>query len=92
MISCVAGFGLGAAIGLFSASLGDTDLQNQTIKTVFLNMKTQTLSQVEKICHLRLHVFNRRVHNRKLQSQDRLEERYISWWFYWRPYRIASRY
>lgn len=50
MMSCVAGFGLGAAIGLFSASLGPdlstaTDFQKQTVKSVLLDMKTRTLSQ-----------------------------------------------
>ena len=49
-MSCVAGFGLGAAIGLFSASLGPdmstaTEFQKQTFKSVLLDMKTRTLSQ-----------------------------------------------
>jgi len=50
IMSCVAGFGLGAAIGLFSASLGPdlstaTEFQKQTVKSVLLDMKTRTISQ-----------------------------------------------
>lgn len=57
MMSCVAGFGLGAAIGLFSASLGPdlttaTDFQKQTVKSVLLDMKTRTLSQAKNFAIL----------------------------------------
>lgn len=56
-MSCVAGFGLGAAIGLFSASLGPdmtsaTDFQKQTVKSVLLDMKTRTLSQAKNFAIL----------------------------------------
>lgn len=56
-MSCVAGFGLGAAIGLFSASVGPdfqtaTDLQKQTVKSVLLDMKTRTLSQAKNFAIL----------------------------------------
>lgn len=56
-MSCVAGFGLGAAIGLFSASLGPdlttaTDYQKQTVKSVLLDMKTRTLSQAKNFAIL----------------------------------------
>lgn len=58
-MSCVAGFGLGAAIGLFSASLAPeitpvTDIQKQTVKSVFLDMKTRTLSQAKNFAILGL--------------------------------------
>lgn len=57
MMSCVAGFGLGAAIGLFSASLGPdltpaTEFQKQTVKSVLLDMKTRTLSQAKNFAIL----------------------------------------
>lgn len=57
MMSCVAGFGLGAAIGLFSASMGPdlttaTDYQKQTVKSVLLDMKTRTLSQAKNFAIL----------------------------------------
>uniref|UniRef100_A0A6G1S479 Mitochondrial import inner membrane translocase subunit TIM22 n=1 Tax=Aceria tosichella TaxID=561515 RepID=A0A6G1S479_9ACAR len=57
VMSCVAGFGLGAAIGLFSASLGPdlttaTDFQKQTVKSVLLDMKTRTLSQAKNFAIL----------------------------------------
>ncbi|KAJ8982246.1 hypothetical protein NQ317_013548 [Molorchus minor] len=45
-MSCVVGYGLGAAIGLFSASMGPasvTDTQVQTARQVFKEMKTTTL-------------------------------------------------
>lgn len=56
-MSCVAGFGLGAAIGLFSASLGPdlstaTDFQKQTVKSVLLDMKNRTLSQAKNFAIL----------------------------------------
>lgn len=56
-MSCVAGFGLGAAIGLFSASLGPdlstaTDFQKQTVRSVLLDMKTRTLSQAKNFAIL----------------------------------------
>lgn len=56
-MSCVAGFGLGAAIGLFSASLGPdistaTDFQKQTVKSVLLDMKTRTFSQAKNFAIL----------------------------------------
>lgn len=41
------GYGLGAAIGLFSASIGPTSalsVEQQTAKQVFLEMKASTLS------------------------------------------------
>ncbi|KAJ8956310.1 hypothetical protein NQ318_015046 [Aromia moschata] len=46
LMSCVVGYGLGAAIGLFSASMGPasvTDTQVQTARQVFKEMKTTTL-------------------------------------------------
>lgn len=57
VMSCVAGFGLGAAIGLFSASLGPdlttaVDYQKQTVKSVLLDMKTRTLSQAKNFAIL----------------------------------------
>lgn len=57
LMSCVAGFGLGAAIGLFSASLGPdmstaTDFQKQKVKDVLLDMKTRTLSQAKNFAIL----------------------------------------
>lgn len=56
-MSCVAGFGLGAAIGLFSASLGPdlstaTDFQKQTVRSVLMDMKTRTLSQAKNFAIL----------------------------------------
>lgn len=46
MMSCVMGYGLGAAIGLFSSSVGPTatNVENQTARQVFREMKTTTLS------------------------------------------------
>lgn len=46
MMSCVMGYGLGAAIGLFSSSVGPTatNVENQTARQVFSEMKTTTLS------------------------------------------------
>lgn len=57
MMSCVAGFGLGAAIGLFSASLAPdlttaTDFQKQTVKSVLLDMKQRTMSQAKNFAIL----------------------------------------
>ncbi|KAL3270976.1 hypothetical protein HHI36_021479 [Cryptolaemus montrouzieri] len=45
-MSCVVGYGLGAAIGLFSSSVGPsaTDVEQQTARQVFKEMKTTTLS------------------------------------------------
>ncbi|XP_017781465.1 PREDICTED: mitochondrial import inner membrane translocase subunit Tim22 [Nicrophorus vespilloides] len=45
MMSCVIGYGLGAAIGLFSSSVGPsaTSVEQQTAKQVFKEMKTATL-------------------------------------------------
>lgn len=56
-MSCVAGFGLGAAIGLFSASLGPDmtpadQFQKQTVKSVLLDMKTRTLSHAKNFAIL----------------------------------------
>lgn len=47
MMSCVVGYGLGAAIGLFSASVNPnvTSVEKQqTVKEIFKDMKTTTLS------------------------------------------------
>ncbi|XP_044762987.1 mitochondrial import inner membrane translocase subunit Tim22 [Coccinella septempunctata] len=46
MMSCVIGYGLGAVIGLFSSSVGPsaTEVENQTARQVFREMKTTTLS------------------------------------------------
>nr|XP_022906857.1 mitochondrial import inner membrane translocase subunit Tim22 [Onthophagus taurus] len=47
IMSCVIGYGLGAAIGLFSASMGPTtglEVEQQTARQVFKEMKTTTLS------------------------------------------------
>ena len=57
LMSCVAGFGLGAAFGLFSASLGPdltpaTEMQKQTVKSILLDMKTRTLSQAKNFAIL----------------------------------------
>ncbi|KAB0791697.1 hypothetical protein PPYR_03497 [Photinus pyralis] len=45
-MSCVIGYGLGAAIGLFSSSIGPTPMnaEQQTVREVFREMKTTTLS------------------------------------------------
>ncbi|KAK9729730.1 hypothetical protein QE152_g15784 [Popillia japonica] len=45
-MSCVIGYGLGAAIGLFSSSMGppSVEIEQQTAKQVFKEMKTTTLS------------------------------------------------
>lgn len=45
-MSCVIGYGLGAAIGLFSSSVGPTPMnaEQQTVREVFREMKTTTLS------------------------------------------------
>ncbi|CAH0548729.1 unnamed protein product [Brassicogethes aeneus] len=45
-MSCVMGYGLGAAIGLFSSSIGPssvTSVETQTARQVFREMKTTTL-------------------------------------------------
>lgn len=44
-MSCVIGYGLGAVIGLFSASVGPSpfDVKEQTARQVFQEMKTTTL-------------------------------------------------
>ncbi|KAG9509187.1 Mitochondrial import inner membrane translocase subunit Tim22, partial [Fragariocoptes setiger] len=57
VMSCVAGFGLGAAIGLFSASLGPdlsmaTEFQKQTVKSILLDMKTRTMSHAKNFAIL----------------------------------------
>ncbi|KRT86157.1 hypothetical protein AMK59_1200 [Oryctes borbonicus] len=46
VMSCVIGYGLGAAIGLFSSSMGPptVELEQQTARQVFKEMKTTTLS------------------------------------------------
>ncbi|XP_066144946.1 mitochondrial import inner membrane translocase subunit Tim22 isoform X4 [Euwallacea fornicatus] len=47
IMSCVAGYGLGAVIGLFSSSIGPqsaTSIETQTARQVFQEMKTTTLS------------------------------------------------
>lgn len=46
LMSCVIGYGLGAAVGLFSASIGPSpmNVEQQTAKQVFLEMKASTLS------------------------------------------------
>ncbi|KAL1502856.1 hypothetical protein ABEB36_007936 [Hypothenemus hampei] len=47
IMSCVAGYGLGAVIGLFSSSIGPqsvTNVETQTARQVFNEMKTTTLS------------------------------------------------
>ncbi|CAG9772746.1 unnamed protein product [Ceutorhynchus assimilis] len=47
IMSCVAGYGLGAVIGLFSSSIGPqsiTSVETQTTRQVFNEMKTTTLS------------------------------------------------
>ncbi|XP_018336254.1 mitochondrial import inner membrane translocase subunit Tim22 [Agrilus planipennis] len=46
LMSCVVGYGLGAAIGLFSSSVGPsvTSVEQQSAKEVFREMKTTTLS------------------------------------------------
>lgn len=47
VMSGVIGYGLGAAIGLFSSSIGPssvTDVEQQTARQVFREMKTTTLS------------------------------------------------
>ena len=45
-MSCVMGYGLGAAIGLFSSSVGPTatNVEQQTARQVFQDMKSTTLS------------------------------------------------
>ncbi|XP_060533806.1 mitochondrial import inner membrane translocase subunit Tim22 [Cylas formicarius] len=46
IMSCVVGYGLGAAIGLFSSSMGPasvTSVETQTARQVFQEMKTTTL-------------------------------------------------
>ncbi|CAH1382352.1 hypothetical protein MTP99_006318 [Tenebrio molitor] len=45
LMSCVIGYGLGAAIGLFSSSVGPTatNVEQQTARQVFQEMKTTTL-------------------------------------------------
>ncbi|KAF5285117.1 hypothetical protein FQA39_LY16806 [Lamprigera yunnana] len=45
-MSCVIGYGLGAAIGLFSSSIGPapTNIEEQSVRTVFREMKVTTLS------------------------------------------------
>lgn len=57
VMSCVAGFGLGAAIGLFSASLGPdlttaVDYQKQTAKMVLLDMKNRSQSHAKNFAIL----------------------------------------
>ncbi|RZC33472.1 Tim17 domain containing protein [Asbolus verrucosus] len=46
LMSCVMGYGLGAAIGLFSSSVGPTatNVEQQTARQVFQEMKATTLS------------------------------------------------
>lgn len=56
-MSCVAGFALGGAIGLFSASLvpdftSAVDPSKQTLKSVYLDMKTRTISQAKNFAIL----------------------------------------
>ncbi|KAF5284220.1 hypothetical protein FQR65_LT00220 [Abscondita terminalis] len=45
-MSCVVGYGLGAAIGLFSSSIGPAPMnaEQQTVREVFREMKVTTLS------------------------------------------------
>lgn len=57
ILSGGAGFALGGAIGLFSASLGPdlstaTEFQKQTVKSVLLDMKTRTISQAKNFAIL----------------------------------------
>lgn len=54
VISCVMGFGLGAAIGLFSASVGPdvTSQETQTVRQVFKDMKIKTMSYAKNFAIL----------------------------------------
>lgn len=57
MISCVGGYFIGGAIGLFFSSVGQdlttaTDFQKQTVKSVFLDMKNRTLSHAKNFAIL----------------------------------------
>ena len=54
-LSCVMGFGLGAAIGLFSASVGPGASQaaeTQSVKQVLKDMKLQTMSYAKNFAIL----------------------------------------
>ncbi|CAG2102329.1 unnamed protein product [Medioppia subpectinata] len=55
-LSCVMGFGLGAAIGLFSASVGpealQTEPQTQSVKQVFKEMRVKTMSYAKNFAIL----------------------------------------
>ncbi|XP_054166797.1 mitochondrial import inner membrane translocase subunit Tim22-like [Oppia nitens] len=55
-LSCVMGFGLGAAIGLFSASVGpealQTETQTQTVRQVLKEMKVKTMSYAKNFAIL----------------------------------------
>ena len=54
VLSCVMGFGLGAAIGLFSASIGPeaTAQETQTVRQVLKDMKIKTMSYAKNFAIL----------------------------------------
>jgi len=53
-LSCIMGFGLGGAIGLFSASVGPEAMPNetQTVRQVLREMKVKTLSYAKNFAIL----------------------------------------